>query len=128
MTFRILVTGSRDWADHHVVDAAILDLCNWYPIDWDEVVIVHGNCPTGADKMADEFALDTGISVERHSADWKKYGRAAGPKRNQQMVDAGADIVLAFKNPGSRGTQDCINRATKAGLIVKVYEPQNQTN
>lgn len=122
MTFRILVTGSRDWDRPDVIGEALIELVNWYPIDWDDTIIVHGDCPTGADHAAELFGRRYGIATERHPADWKKYGRAAGPYRNQKMVDLGADIVLAFKNPGSRGTQDCINRALKAGLEVKIYE------
>lgn len=122
MAYRILITGSRDWADRDRLENAIIDLHNWHPFQWEDVVIVHGDCPTGADAMAEYFATATAIKTERHPADWKKYGRAAGPKRNQQMVDLGAEVVLAFRNPGSRGTQDCINRAIKAGLNVKVYE------
>lgn len=122
MTFRILITGSRDWSDPNVIVQALLDVSNWQPNVWNDVVIVHGACPTGADAMAQAIANEYDFKVEAHPADWKKYGRAAGPYRNQKMVDLGADIVLAFKNPGSRGTQDCINRAIKAGLEVKIYE------
>lgn len=120
---RILITGSRDWQDKRVVCDAILDLNNWYPIDWDEAVVVHGDCPTGADRMAQDFAEAHDIATERHPANWSLYGRAAGPKRNQQMVDLGADIVLAFMNPGSKGTADCVKRAKKAGLTVRIYKP-----
>lgn len=122
MSFRILVTGSRGWTDDQAIVDAMLDLKNWHPFVWEDVVIVHGACPTGADYLVNLWANNVGIKTEKHPADWKKYGRAAGPKRNQQMVDLGADVVLAFRNPGSRGTQDCINRAIKAGLNVKIYE------
>ncbi len=115
---RILVTGSRDWTDESLLRWAISS-----HLDGDDV-IVHGDCPTGADAMAQEFADMTGLATERHKAQWSKYGRAAGPYRNQKMVDLGADVVLAFKNPGSRGTQDCINRATKARLPFKVFNPE----
>lgn len=122
MTYRILVTGSRDWADPSGIYDAIINLKEWHPFAWEDIIIVHGDCPTGADAQAQAFAEANGIKTERHPADWKAYGRAAGPYRNQKMVDLGADIVLAFKNPGSKGTQDCIDRAKKAGLNVKVYE------
>lgn len=119
---RILVTGSRDWTDKQAIVDAVMDLNNWYPIDWDEVVIVHGACPTGADKIADDFAEAYGLQVERHAANWSLHGKAAGPKRNQKMVDLGADIVLAFPKGTSKGTRNCIKAAEKAGLRVKVYE------
>lgn len=117
---RILITGSRDWNDSQAIAKAIL---NFAPFNWEEVTIVHGDCPTGADAMAQRFAESLEIETERHPANWSLYGRAAGPKRNQKMVDLGADIVLAFMNPGSKGTADCVKRAKKAGLTVRIYEP-----
>lgn len=119
---RILITGSRDWSDKQAIVDAVMDLNNWYPIDWDEVVIVHGACPTGADKIADDFAEAYDLQVERHPANWSLHGKAAGPKRNQKMVDLGADIVLAFPKGASKDTRNCIKAAEKAGLRVKVFE------
>lgn len=82
--------------------------------------IVHGDCPTGSDAQAQQFCEDFGIVTERHPADWSK-GRSAGPKRNQQMVDLGADIVLAFMEEGSKGTKHCVGAAQRAGLPVVVH-------
>lgn len=121
MTFRILVTGSRSWPAPLIVEEAFHDLAKWYPIDWDDVVIVHGACPTGADKYADNFAFELDLVVEQYPADWEKYGKAAGPRRNQEMIDTKPDIVLSFMQPGSRGTLHCTNAAIKAGLPVIVY-------
>lgn len=122
MTFRILITGSRDWTDKMALFGAIIDLTNWHPIDWDDTVIVHGDCPTGADAMAQEFAEAYNIQFERYPADWTKHGRAAGPIRNKVMVDKGADIVLAFPKGKSAGTRGCMKLAQEAGLAVKVFE------
>lgn len=118
---RVLITGSRDWPDEDIVGDAIIDLKNWYSFDWDDVVIVHGHCPTGADHYADIKAGRYGLLVERHPANWARYGKGAGPKRNSEMVDKGADIVIAFMMEGSRGTKDCVEKAKEAGLPVIVY-------
>jgi hypothetical protein len=60
------------------------------------------------------------IKRERHPADWDRYGDAAGPRRNQEMIDLGSAFVVAFhpfiKN--SRGTRDCARRAIAAGIKV----------
>lgn len=116
--FRILVTGSRDWPSGHVVQEAIISLKEDYPFYWDDVVIVHGDCPTGADAMAQEFCDTFYINFERHPADWSAFGKFAGPKRNQEMVDLGADVVLAFPLANSRGTLGCMKMAKDAGLRV----------
>lgn len=57
------------------------------------------------------------VEQEVHDADWNEYGRAAGPIRNQEMVDAGADVCLAFPT-GGPGTRDCMRRARDAGIRV----------
>ena len=113
MPKRILVTGSRDWKDRQTI-YKVLDRHS----RGGRVTIVHGDCPTGADRMAQDWADMMSQESEKHPADWKKYGRAAGPKRNQAMVDLGADICLAFVIPGSRGTIDCMKRAQKAGIEI----------
>lgn len=116
---RILITGSRNWSDESVIENAILDLNNWYPLDWDETVIVHGAAP-GADALARRFAVKADLTQDPHPADWGRYGKAAGPKRNQEMVDLGADVVLSFMEPESKGTRHCTAQALKAGLPVKI--------
>lgn len=83
--------------------------------------VVHGHCPTGADAMADFIANKLGLTVERHPADWKRYKRAAGPIRNKEMVDLGADVCYAFVMPGSKGTINGISLAEKAGIPVVIY-------
>ena len=67
--------------------------------------------------MAGKFAEWARIPVKEYPADWQKHGRAAGPIRNQQMLDEGKpDLVVAFD--GGRGTADMIARAEKAGVRV----------
>jgi hypothetical protein len=78
--------------------------------------IIHGGCPTGADTLADEYADHrAGIFVTVYRADWKKYGRAAGPIRNAQMATEGKpDMVLAF--PGGAGTRNMVTIAKSLGI------------
>jgi hypothetical protein len=82
------------------------------------VIIVHGANLQGADRHAADWARENEIAQEPHPADWARHGRAAGPIRNQEMIDAGADVCLAFPLPQSRGTVDCIRRAKEAGITV----------
>jgi hypothetical protein len=116
---RILVTGSREWTDVEAIIDAVEFASGGGPF-----IVVHGDCPKGADALAEEVYGPFGMT-EKHPAEWRTpegvYNRAAGIQRNQKMVDLGADFVLAFPTPGGRGTQDCIRRARKAGLNVVVY-------
>lgn len=76
----------------------------------------------GGDEIAEGLAIGWGWSVEGYPADWDRYGAAAGPIRNGEMVHAGGDRVVAM--PDERGldsgTGDLIRRALAAGLPVNV--------
>lgn len=115
---RILVTGSREWSNGATIAYALARAAQE-----GDLVIVHGDCPTGADRIASEWADLHGVSQEPHPADWEAHGKAAGPKRNQEMVDLGADVCLAFPLGESRGTRDCMRRASLAGIPVIDHDP-----
>lgn len=118
MTYRILITGSRAWNDYNKVSKVLTaEVAAAIKLGLD-VVVVHGDCPTGADAITQRLCEEMSIITERHPADWSKHGRAAGPLRNQEMVDLGADICYAYSLPESRGTKDCKARAEKAGIPV----------
>lgn len=114
---RILVTGSRTLPSETRVCETLDAYTRNHP---DPVVVVHGDCPTGTDQFAKHWASSTGAQQEPYPAQWTQHGRAAGPLRNQHMVDCGADLCLAFPTPDSRGTWDCIRRARAAGIPVAV--------
>ena len=137
---RVLTTGSRDWDRQDVVDGALDILARAAAAAGDgELVVVHGACfpkpnPDGsmplvsADWLVELWARrwqshPLTIRIERHPANWRKYGRRyAGRKRNQEMVDLGADLVLAFHRGGSSGTAHCVEAAEKAELTTKVID------
>ena len=120
---RVLVTGSRDWPYPQVVHAELDRLMADHTQG--RLIIVHGDCRAGADAYADQWAKANaryGVRVERHPAKWNEYGRAAGPIRNSYMVSLGAGLCLAFNYMGSKGTKDCINRASIAGIPIRALE------
>ena len=81
--------------------------------------IIHGGC-SGADSLAQLYAVEKNINPIVCVANWKGHGKAGGPIRNQEMLDKHKpDFVLAM--PGGKGTQDMINRAKKAGIETMVY-------
>ena len=125
---RVLVTGSRGWTDREAVQRAFADIG---ARPWDTLVVGDA---VGADRIAAEVWTQMGPgSVEVHRARWDAYGRNAGPRRNQEMVDSGVDVCLAFvlecncnKYPGvhgSHGTVHCARAARKAGVPVLAYGP-----
>lgn len=116
---RILVTGSREWSDRQAIYNILVGYTNG--AQGEQITLVHGDCPTGADAIANDVAELLGWTIEKHPADWALHGKAAGPKRNQEMVDLGADVVLAFPLGLSKGTRGCMKMARKAGLLVVNY-------
>ena len=120
---RILVTGSRDWPYAQVVYDELSRIAQ----EHGNITVVEGACPTGSDQFAHVWVKDQQFSGsdtvgERHPADWAKHGKAAGPLRNQEMVDLGADLCLVFCLNSSRGTLDCARRAQAAGIRVRWIE------
>ena len=121
---RVLVTGSRDWPYPSVVESELNRVLANLPMT-ETLTVVEGACPTGADAFAYQWvfkALKAGgpVKSERHPADWAKHGKAAGPIRNQEMIDLGADLCLAFWHNASRGTHNCYTRASVAGIPVRL--------
>lgn len=90
--------------------------------------LVHGGAQ-GADSLAGEWAAARGVPVTVFPADWRKHGRAAGPIRNQAMLDAGCDGWAAFPVAGepNKGTSDFVSRATRSGVHGTVYELPTRT-
>lgn len=78
--------------------------------------IIEGGA-SGADTLAREWADANGFRSRVYRARWQEHGKAAGPIRNQMMLDVERPIlVIAF--PGSRGTADMMRRAKAAGVPV----------
>lgn len=122
---RVLVCGSRHWTDGDIIDVITSGLAAEFNGP-DKLVLVHGAAP-GADSLAADSAALDGTEILPFPADWKNDGRyAAGPKRNQRMLDeAFPQMVIAFKD-GLRpaldkgGTEDMVRRAKAAGIPVYV--------
>ncbi len=125
---RLLVSGSRDFTDRKRL-RLLLERCKpAVVIEGGQVTVVRhkraGGEVTekryGADWLAKQEAEALGIPVETYKADWHFYRRAAGPVRNQRMLDeARPDRVAAFPL-GGRGTWDMVRRAREAGVETDV--------
>lgn len=113
----MLVTGSRDWTDALLIHAELSELME--PNNF--LTVVHGACPTGADAIADRWAQKNAWINERHPADWTRYKKAAGFRRNAEMVALGADVCLAFIRNGSKGATHTADLAEKAGIPVRRF-------
>ena len=118
---RILVCGSRDYTNASLIEETLSVLHRWLG----PFILVHGACPTGADKIASNWAQRKGITQEPHPANWRGNGKRAGYVRNQEMIDSGIDQVLAFSTgmlAYSKGTYMMVGLAEFAGVRVQVFE------
>jgi len=103
---RILICGDRNYKDWIKVQ----DYLNTIPRT---AIIIHGGA-RGADSLAGNLATSLKMKVIKFSAEWDKYGKAAGVLRNQQMLDDGhPDLVVYFHKDieNSKGTKDMVTRA-----------------
>lgn len=110
----VVVTGDRNWANRESVAKRLSKLPP-------NTVLVHGDC-RGLDTIAAEEAAKLGFAVDPHPAKWDLHGKAAGPLRNQEMLDLKPKIVIAF-HPDlttSKGTKDCVREAMRRGIPVEV--------
>ena len=105
---RTIIAGGRDY-QLTVTDLDRLD-------EVGVTTVISGGC-SGVDKCGETWAKYNDIPIEVFPADWKQYGRSAGPKRNQQMAEH-ADAVVLF--PGGKGTESMFKIATK--MKLKIYD------
>lgn len=111
MSNRAIVCGGREYDDP--VGTLLLHLA---VMRYDIAELAHGGAK-GADQVARYYGRVYKFPVREYRADWDRYGKAAGPIRNERMLDDfEPDYLFAF--PGGLGTADMIHRAEMAGVTV----------
>lgn len=125
----MVFSGSRDFPASRAGE--VLHALRFAERFWAKIFV--GDCPTGLDACVRSLcsALECEPTIFR--ADWPAHGKAAGPMRNQAMIDAalkeletprnvarGRPMLCAWPIGDSRGTRDCIRRAQAARFEVRV--------
>lgn len=111
---RVLVCGGREFSNAERLHVFLSNLPTnlGRPI----TLLIHGGA-TGADRLASRWAKQQGVETLAFPAQWKAYGKSAGPMRNQQMLTEGRpELVVAF--PGGKGTENMVQLASRAGVPV----------
>lgn len=108
---RIAIVGSRDFKNLHRVIAYVDSL--------PETTIVVSGGARGVDTVAEQVANRRGLQTHIFYAQWKRYGKSAGMRRNREMIDT-VDEVVAFWDGQSRGTEQAIAYAKANNIPVKV--------
>lgn len=112
---RLIIAGSRYFADYAFVARTVDAICAENAIAVDE--IVSGAAP-GVDRLAVRYAGERKLPCKLFPADWKRYGRSAGPRRNKEMAMYG-DMLIAFTG-GGKGTENMIEEMRRRGKKVIV--------
>ncbi len=117
MIKRVVVAGCRNFNEYEKakkhINICISNIKTKY-----ELIFLSGGC-RGADTLGERYAKENGYKIERHSTDWGKFGKSAGPKRNREMADA-ADYVICFWDGKSKGTKSMIEFAKKYNKPLKI--------
>ena len=113
---RVIICGGREWTNE-IDSFKFLDRCD-KALHITTVISGHAR---GADKIGERWATANLKELKIYPADWKKHDKAAGPIRNQQMLDeAKPDYVIAF--PGGTGTAHMKRIAKEANVPIAEYE------
>lgn len=115
--FKVVVAGGRDFNDYELLKETLNYLLQKKLPD---VEIVSG-AARGADSLGERYAQEYNLSIHRKPADWDRYGKSAGYRRNAEMAKY-ADAAVCFWDGKSRGTKHMIDLAEKEGLQVKVIK------
>ncbi|MEZ3117976.1 hypothetical protein RYH80_18830 [Halobaculum sp. MBLA0147] len=117
MPVNLCVAGTRSFLEGPftdtnrvtTVDAALAE----EGINASDVACVLDGGAAGGDRCGRVWAVAHDVPGNRFEPDWDAHGKAAGPKRNAEMA-AAADVLLAFWDGSSAGTQDMIERCQQA--------------
>lgn len=112
------MAGTRTFSDRDLLYSKL----DFY-LQGKPALIISGGAK-GADELGEEYARDRGLHVKLYLADWKQYGIAAGPMRNEEMAKAATHCVV-FWDGKSKGTGSMIKLAEKYNLNLRIvrYSP-----
>ena len=111
---KVIIAGGRNFDDFD----KLRQVCDEFLKDQINIEIVSG-AYKGADLLGERYAAERHHPIKQFPANWRRYGKSAGLKRNTEMADY-ADALIAFWDGESKGTKHMIELATLAGLKVKV--------
>lgn len=107
---KIIFSGGRNYNGYIKVGAIVKCL--------NPQQIIVGDCPTGLDSYVLQWANQLNIPIKIYEAEWDKFGKSAGPRRNRKMCEDNRFLSVLIAFPGGRGTENCIKEAKELGIHV----------
>jgi hypothetical protein len=109
---RLAIIGSRSFNDYNLMESVLS------PFQSQLSLVVSGGAK-GADLLGERWAKNNNIKTLIFYADWNRYGRSAGFKRNEDIIN-NADMVIAFWDGKSPGTKHSISLANKFKIPLRI--------
>ena len=119
MIKRIVIAGCRDYNNYNEAKKYISYYLN--DIRKQNNIVILSGCATGADALGERYAKENGFKVEKYPANWEKYGKYAGPKRNKEMAK-NCDCVICFWDGKSKGTKSMITLAEEYKKPIRIIK------
>lgn len=119
--YYLIIAGGRDFNDSPLLEQTVDQFLQNVQ---EEITIFCGGA-RGADSLGERYAKSRGYAVRYFPPDWRRYGRAAGPVRNQKMAE-NADALVAFWDGTSRGTGNMIEAARSRQLAIQIHRYDGQ--
>lgn len=108
--YRVIIAGSRDFDNYDrlktICDHLLGHGKGATPVSL-PVEIISGTA-RGADRLGERYAAERGYKLIRMAADWDRYGKSAGYRRNRAMGEL-ADMAIVFWDGQSKGTKHMID-------------------
>jgi hypothetical protein len=111
---KVIIAGSRTFTAYQF-------LCQVLAPERHRITQVLTGGARGADRLGYRWAWKHAITHQRFRAEWERFGKAAGVRRNHQMAQAG-DVLIAFWDGQSPGTAHmigvCVAMERKTGKYL----------
>ena len=109
---KTIIAESRNITDYNLIKTTLQN------ISLNITEVVSGKA-IGVDQLGEKYAEEFGLPIHPLPADWKKYGKSAGYKRNEEMAN-NAEALVAFWDGKSSGTKHMIDIAKRKKLKVTI--------
>ena len=112
---KLIIAGSHTFSDYQL-------LCHTLAPERHRITeIIHGGA-RGADRLGFRWAVRHHVRSRCFAADWTRFGKSAGVRRNHHMAQAG-DVLVAFhvhNSPGTAHMIACMRALGKPVVIIRV--------
>ncbi len=120
MKHKIIIAGGRDFDDYPMLEQKVDEVLAELRSPGDKFKIVSGGAK-GADSLGEKYARKRNCELKTYPANWEKYGKSAGYRRNKKMAKY-AGICICFWDGKSKGTKHMIDLAKKYDLELYIFK------